>query len=67
MKLLQQHVTLRERERDVTLLCIASKVFLEIMLDRMQKAEDGVSRKEQDGFISNGGCRDQIFTQRTII
>ena len=50
--------------RGITLLSVPSKVFLRVILNRIDKAIDAKLRNEQAGFISNGGCIDHIFTIR---
>ena len=53
--------------RGITLLCIASKVFNRIMLERLRSAVDGSLRDHQAGFRQARSCADQIATLRIIV
>ena len=53
--------------RGITLLCIASKVFNRIMLERLRSAVDGSLRDHQAGFRQARSCADQISTLRIIV
>ena len=53
--------------RGITLLSVPGKVFLRVILNRIEKAIDSKLRNEQAGFRSNRGCIDHIFTIRNII
>ena len=49
------------------MLCIASKVFNRIMLERLRSAVDGSLRDHQAGFRQARSCADQIATLRIIV
>ena len=53
--------------RGVTLLSVPSKIFLRVLLNRIDKSIDAKLREEQAGFRPNRGCIDHIFTIRNIL
>lgn len=53
--------------RGINILCVALKVFMMIILERMVKAVDAKIRSEQAGFREGRSCTDQINTIRIII
>ena len=53
--------------RGITLLCIASKIFNRIILNRMKVVVYPILRDEQAGFRKGRSCTDQIATLRIIL
>jgi hypothetical protein len=53
--------------RGVTLLVVISKIFKNLILERIKDMLDRGLRKEQAGFRRNRSCIDQINTLRVII
>lgn len=52
--------------RGVSLLCHISKVFTQILLQRMRARTDEILSEEQAGFRANRSTVDQIFTLRQL-
>jgi sorting nexin-29 len=53
--------------RGITLLPTTMKVFCRVILNRIKKAVDNITRQEQAGFRAGKSCTDQIFTLRQIL
>ena len=53
--------------RGITLLCIASKIFNRVLLNRMKDVVNPILRDEQAGFRKGRSCTDQIATLRIIL
>jgi exonuclease III len=53
--------------RGINLLCVTSKVFCSIILNRMMSELEGSIRREQAGFRPGRSCVDQINSLRIII
>ena len=53
--------------RGINLLCLVSKVFNRVILDRLLVKVDSTLRNEQAGFRPNRSCVDQINTIRIIV
>ena len=53
--------------RGITLLPVISKIFGRVLISRIKKGVDNISRKEQAGFRENRSTIEQIFTLRNIL
>jgi hypothetical protein len=55
-----------ENYRGVSLLCHTSKIYTQIILNRMRKRTEEILSEEQAGFRANRSTIDQIFTLRQL-
>ncbi|CAH8492285.1 unnamed protein product [Dicrocoelium dendriticum] len=53
--------------RGISLISVASKIFVSVLLGRLSTTREEFSREEQAGFRPGRGCIDQIFTLRQVL
>ncbi|BHF70385.1 hypothetical protein SprV_0301343500 [Sparganum proliferum] len=56
-----------ENYRGISLIDVAAKIFVIVLLRRFQAVRNSRTRPNQAGFRAGRGCEDQIFTLRRIL
>ena len=52
--------------RGISLLSVVGKIYAGILVDRVNRVNEGLIDDEQRGFRAGRGCVDQIFTLKEI-